>query len=261
MFFWPKKIITLFFLPLHFALFAGIAGLILLHLRRRERLARILLTAAIAVLTLFSNNGVSHILIAPLESHYPAAPEIIDAPGSSFATCRHIAILGGGHGESPGLSRINQLSPASLGRLAEGIRIFRQLPPDALFILSGHAGEGNTSHAQVMAEAAVSLGVPPGRIRRLDTPRDTHDEALALRSLADDAPVAIVTSAWHLPRAMRLCEGAGLRAIPCPASFMLKPAADTRADMLRFDLGSLERSTMAIHEYLGLLWSTLRGQI
>jgi len=262
MLFWPKKILTLFFLPLQFAIIAGVLGLILLHLRRRERLARILLTAAIAVLVIFSNKGVARALIGPLESRFPAAPEFSagSPPPPNIAACRYVVILGGGHGESAALSRVNQLSPAALGRLAEGIRIFRQLSPDASFVVSGHAGEGNTTHAKVLADAAISLGVPSSRITRFDTPRDTHDEALAIRALAGDSPVALVTSAWHLPRAMSLCKGANLRVVPCPADFMLKPGADTGAELLLFDLGSLERSTKAIREYLGLLWSSARGQ-
>jgi uncharacterized SAM-binding protein YcdF (DUF218 family) len=262
MLFWPKKILTLFFLPLQFAILAGVAGLILLYLRRHERIARGLLTAAVAALVIFSNKGVAGALIGPLESRYPAAPEFL--PGSplpaNIAACRYVAILGGGHGDSPGLSRVNQLSPAALARLAEGIRIFRQLPSDAFFVVAGHAGEGKTSHAHVLAGAASSLGVPSSRIVRLDTPRDTHDEAVALRALAGDSPVALVTSAWHLPRAMSLCRGVDLRIVPCPADFMLKPGADSGAELLLLDLGSLERSTKAIREYLGLLWSAARGQ-
>ena len=41
---------------------------------------------------------------------------------------------------------------------------------------------------------------------------------------------------------------------------MFKPEPGAGAGLLLFDIGSLERSTKAIHEYLGLLWSTLRGQ-
>jgi uncharacterized SAM-binding protein YcdF (DUF218 family) len=262
MFFWPKKIIALFFLPLHFALIAGTLGLILLHLRRRERLARLLLTASIAALVLFSNKGVASLLLGPLESRYPAIPESTTSAQlpPDLAACRYIVVLGGGHARSPSLSRVNQLSTASSSRLTEAIRIFRQLPPDARLVVSGHDGDENISHAQVLAEAAISLGVPADRIVRFDQTRDTHDEALALRALVGDAPVAVVTSAWHMPRTMNLCVGASVRAIPCPADFMLKPGADTGTDYLLFDIGALERSTKAIREYLGLLWTSLRGQ-
>jgi uncharacterized SAM-binding protein YcdF (DUF218 family) len=262
MFFWPKKIIALFFLPLQFALIAGVTGLILLHLRRRERLARILITAAILALAVFSNKGVASLLLGPLEARHQPIPEIAAgrALPAELATCRIVAVLGGGHGESAEFSRINQLSAGSLARLAEAIRILRLLPADARLIVSGHAGEDKTTHAQVLAEAAISLGVSPERIIRLDTPRDTEDEARAIRTHAGEAPFALVTSAWHMPRAVSLCQGAGLGPVPCPADFLLKPGADTGIGLLQFDLGALERSTKAIREYLGLLWVNLRGQ-
>ncbi len=266
MFFWPKKIIALFFLPLQFALITGTLGLILLHLRRRERLARLLLTAALAALALFSNKGVSQLLMRPLESRFAPLPEfLIENPeskieNSPLAACRYIIVLGGGHARSPGLSRINQLSTASLSRLTEAIRLFRLLPPDTRLVVSGHDGDENISHAQVLAEAALSLGVPADRIVRFDYTRDTHDEALALHALAGDSPVALVTSAWHMPRSMKLFAATGLRPIPCPADFSLKPEPDTFSRFLRFELPALERSTKAIREYLGLAWTALRGQ-
>lgn len=262
MLFWPKKILTLFFLPLQFALFTGVAGLILLHLRRRERLARTLLTASIASLVIFANKGVSQLLSGPLESRFFPQPEF-SSPAAlphDLAACRYVVVLGGGHARSPGLSRLNQLSTASLSRLTEAIRIFRQLPPDTRLVVSGHDGEENISHAQVLAEAAVSLGVPADRIARFDHTRDTHDEALAIRTLAGSTPVAVVTSAWHMPRTMKLCNGAGVHAIPCPADFLLKPEQGGGSRFFLFELSSLERSTKSLREYLGIAWSSLRGQ-
>jgi uncharacterized SAM-binding protein YcdF (DUF218 family) len=262
MFFWPKKIIALFFLPLQFALIAGVIGLVLLHLRRRERLARILLTAAVLGLVIFSNKGVARLLLQPLESRYQPVPETtVDRPlPPELAACRYVAVLGGGHGESAGFSRINQLSSSALARLAEAIRIFRLLPEDTRLIVSGHAGEDQTTHAEILAEAAYSLGVPRERVIRLDTPRDTEDEARAIRAVVDKAPFALVTSGWHMSRATALCRGAGLQPVPCPADLLLKPGADSGLNLLQFDLGALERSTKAIREYLGLIWTKLRGQ-
>jgi len=260
--FWLKKIITLFFLPLHFALIAGTVGTILLLLRRREKLARFLLVAAVLALLVFSNKAVAILLIRPLESHYAPIPDFADASAVpvELASCRAIVVLGGGHSESAGFSRVNELSSYSLSRLAEAIRVLHFLPPDARLIVSGNAGKDKISHAQILAEAAASLGVSPERIIRLDTPRDTEDEARELHARLGGAPFALVTSAWHLPRAMALCRGAGGNPVPCPADFLLKPGADTGARLLLFDLGSLERSTRAIHEYLGLFWAELRGQ-
>lgn len=66
----------------------------------------------------------------------------------------------------------------------------------------------------------VELGVPADRIVRLDGPATTSEEIPAFRDLAARRGwrrVGIVTSAWHLRRAMRLAARAGLDATPLPA--------------------------------------------
>jgi uncharacterized SAM-binding protein YcdF (DUF218 family) len=59
---------------------------------------------------------------------------------------------------------------------------------------------------------------------------------------------------------MALCENAGLRPVPAPADYMVRPGAETGWGLVTWDLGALERSTKAIHERLGLLWVRLRGR-
>jgi uncharacterized SAM-binding protein YcdF (DUF218 family) len=257
MLFWLKKALTIPFLPLYFTLLAGIAGLLLLGTKNRK-LARVLITAAILVLAVFSNTGVARLLIAPLESRYPAIPEIAasSTPPAPIAACHTVVVLGGGHSDSPALSRVNQLSPSALSRLTEGLRLARLLP-DSTLIVSGYNGSKQESHAYVLEQAAVSLGFPATRIQRLDTTRDTDDEAQQLAQRLGEQPFLLVTSAWHMPRAMALCQKAGLRPVPAPADFMLRPDADKDFGLLTWDLGALERSTMAIHERLGLLWARL----
>ena len=66
----------------------------------------------------------------------------------------------------------------------------------------------------------VELGVPADRIVRLDGPATTSEEIPAFRDLVARRGwrrVGIVSSAWHLRRAMRLAARAGLDATPLPA--------------------------------------------
>lgn len=257
MLFWLKKVLTLPFLPLNFALLAGLIGLCLLFFSKRRLLGRGLLLAAVAALAAFSNKGIALLLIRPLESHYPALPASPLPPQTEG--CRAIVVLGGGHSDSPEMSSVNQLSSSALARLAEGIRLARQLPR-ARLIVSGYNGPNRLTHAQVLANAAESLGMDPARITRFDDTRDTDDEAQAIRRELGPQPFLLVTSAWHMPRAMALCEKAGLHPVPAPADFMFKPGADSNWSLLTFDLGALERSTKAIHERLGLLWARLNNR-
>lgn len=259
MLFWLKKTLTIPFLPLYFVLLAGFAGLVLLFCTRRQKLGRAFVALALFALAVFSNSGVAQFLIAPLENQYAAIPEARaanDLPPTANV-CRFIVVLGGGHGDAPQLSRLSQLSPSALGRLTEGVRL-AYLLPEAKLIVSGYNGPRELSHAQILADSAQSLGIAPARIVRFDNTRDTDDEAQAILREIGPQPFLLVTSAWHMPRAMALCKKAGLNPIAAPADFMERGRLDESCSFLAWDIGALERSTKAIHERLGLFWAKMR---
>jgi uncharacterized SAM-binding protein YcdF (DUF218 family) len=260
MLFWLKKAATLPFLPLHFCLLAGLAG-IALAAAGRTKAGKWLLMAAVGAVAFFSNGGVARLLLRPLEYRYAPWPEYSQAASlpSELQACRAVVVLGGGHADSDALSRVNQLSSSALSRLTEGIRLARRLPA-AVLVVSGNNGSDRPSHAQILAEAAISLGFPAERIVRMDEPRDTEEEAAGLAHRFPGAPVAVVTSAWHLPRAMALCARAGLQPVACPADFGFKETTRGSSVWLTWDLEALERSTRAIHERLGRGWATIRGK-
>jgi uncharacterized SAM-binding protein YcdF (DUF218 family) len=221
-----------------------------------------LVISATVLLLLFSNKVVSTWLVRPLESRYASIPELTAGipPPPALADCRYVVVLGGGHSDTPGLPVTHQLSPSALGRLVEGVRLLRALP-NARLIVSGPGVGGNPSHASVLARAAESLGIDPRRISLIDTARDTEDEAAAVRVLVGHERIALVTSAWHLPRAAALFRTAGVETLPCPADFSARPNVDFRWVDLTWDTASLERSTWAVRERLGYLWLRLRGKI
>lgn len=97
---------------------------------------------------------------------------------------------------------------------------------------------------------AVALGVAPERILTTGPVRNTADEAEAVAALlrqqqvgdAGAAPhVLLVTSAYHIPRAVRLFERAGLRVTPFPVDFRQDAA-------LRLTLVDLLPSARALGE-------------
>ncbi len=253
-----KKLATVPFLPMYFALITGLIGLALQWAKSRGW-GRIFVSLSVGSLLLFSNHALAAFLIEPLENKYEPMPEFRrdeDVP-AALRPCVAIVVLGGGHADAPTLSRVNQLSSASLSRVAEAVRISRWLPTAQLIVSGHHTAE--LSHAQVLGEAEVSLGAAPTRIVRMDNPRDTEDEIAELSRRVGTAPVALVTSAWHMPRAMELCHHFHVNAIPCPADYMNKPEPGARRGVTVWELESLERSTKAVHEYLGLLWLKLRA--
>jgi uncharacterized SAM-binding protein YcdF (DUF218 family) len=255
-----KKFVSFLLMPLPLCAWLLALGLFLLWPGRRARLGRRLILAAAVLLLLFSNRFVSVRLLGPLESQYPAIPEF--APGASvpdsIAGCRIVAVLGGGHSDLPGIPATSQLSTSGLARIVEAIRILRELP-DARLIVSGPGEAGRPSHAAVLALAAESLGIDSARITLIDNAHDTEDESFAFARLAGGLKTALVTSAWHMPRAAHLFRKAGVDFVPCPADYVTRRDIHLHWSDLAWDSESLQRSTLAVHEWIGLLWLRLRG--
>ena len=182
-----KKLISYFLMPLPACLLLLLAGWWLTRTPRRAVRGRRLLGAGILLLLLFGNETVSTWLVRPLESRYPPIPELAAGPPPALASCRYIAVLGSGNGALPGLAATAELSSSAVARLVEAVRLLRVLP-GAELILSGPGKGPHPTHARVLAAAAVSLGVAPGRIHLIETARDTEEEAGEIRKIAGTAP-------------------------------------------------------------------------
>lgn len=257
MLFWLKKVLSFVAVPLPCALVVIAAGAILLRTKRR-RLGRVFVVGGMVVIAAVTNGAVAHLLTDPLEHRYPPIPELHSGLPAALADAQAVVVLGSGHQDNPRLSALNQLSPAGLSRLAEALRLLRHLP-QAQLIVSGMPGLSRVSHAQVSETAALSLGIEQTRIVRLDDPRDTYEEVMELRRRLGDKPFLLVTSASHMPRALGMCQKAGLHARPAPADYML---SDWRwSEVLSWDAGALNASTRSLHEWFGRMWAWMRGQV
>ncbi|HEY9250488.1 MAG TPA: ElyC/SanA/YdcF family protein [Rariglobus sp.] len=263
MLFWLKKVAGFWLMPLPFSLALIVIGAVLLRFTRRQTAGRGLVLAGGLWLLACSNSGVGTWLVRGLETEFPSQPALKseDALPPALARCRFVVVLGGGHSYVPDWPATNQLSPSALSRIVEGVRLARQMPA-ARLIVSGPADEhdGGPSHARMLADAAVSLGIPRERILEISSARDTEEEAAAIRSITQGAPLALVTSAWHLPRAMALCRRQGLDALACPADYAARTSGLKPGDFLAWNVGGLERSTKALYEFIGVSWSRLRGK-
>jgi uncharacterized SAM-binding protein YcdF (DUF218 family) len=80
---------------------------------------------------------------------------------------------------------------------------------------------GARNLADETAALLSGLGVPPERIIRLASgPENTAQEVAAYGQLIAERGwkrVGLISSAWHLPRALRLCARIGLAMVPIPA--------------------------------------------
>ncbi len=264
MLFWLKKTIGYWLMPLPFCLALIVAGLLLLRSVRWPKAGRRLLITGVLLLLFFSNKQVGRALLRPLESQYAAIPDF--APGAPLpprlAECRAIVVLGGGHADQTGLSAAGQLSASSLSRLTEAVRLAHLRPRIRVYVSGPAIGPGGRTHAAVLAAAAVSLGVEQDRIVQIDTARDTDDEVQVVKNfLGPDVPFALVTSAWHMPRAMGLMRRAGLKPLACPTDFLSRGNNQFHLTDWTFDVSALQQSTWALRERLGATWAKMQGKI
>jgi len=192
--------------------------------RKRRKTAKVLGVIAIIWLLIISTPFIPNTLVKALENKYPPLKQLYIKP----ATC-NILILGGGHTDDPRFPANNQLSTTALGRLAEGIRIHRQLPGSTI-ITSGYKGKGTISQAKVLAETAELLGEETESIRLQTEPKNTREEAEQYKKLyADSSQLILVTSATHMPRAMWTFKKAGLDPIPAPTNHIIKKGTGKRS--------------------------------
>lgn len=262
--FFLKKLISAVLMPMPVCLAAIAVGLALLWFTKRQRAGKIVATAGFGALLLLSYGVVADLLAVPLENdHQPLlVAGSADSPDDARARqARWIVVLGGGHSYDPELPPNSQASVAALARLVEGVRLKKQLPA-AKLIVSGAYGAPHPSHAKVLASIAETMGVARADIVLEERTYDTHDEAMAVRNLAGaGTPVILVSSATHLPRAAALFRKQGLAPLPSPADFVSVDAPGVDVGSFFPDAGPLTVVQRSWHEYLGTIFSKLRGQI
>jgi uncharacterized SAM-binding protein YcdF (DUF218 family) len=258
-----KKIVGPFFYPVSFCLGILILGLFCLWATRRQRLGKVLVTLGTVLLLLLSFPFLSRQTLTPLERRYPALlhPEKISWEGGKSGTSpKWIVVLGGGHRSDPSLPANSQISAAALGRVVEGVRLYKTIPGSKL-LLSGGGIFDPVPDAEVMAQIAGLLGVKPQDISLETDSRDTADEAKIVAEMIGREKFILVTSAAHMPRSMALFRKRGLQPIPAPADFQAREAQRPAPGRFFPKATSLLRVETAVHEYLGLAWAWLRGEI
>lgn len=105
-------------------------------------------------------------------------------------------------------------SRALLRRIAHGAALYHAGAAPFLLLSGGQPG-GRASEAEVMARAALSLGVPEGALRREALSRNTLENAMFCRSIVQAhgwRRLLLVTDGYHLPRALYTFRRLGLRA-------------------------------------------------
>ena len=243
-----KKIVSAFLLPIPIGMFLLLLAFLYLFFNSYKK-AKVFLFLGILWFGVFSFQPVANALIEPLEN---AHKSLLQTPKVEY-----ILVLGSGHKSDENLSITSQVKRTAINRLVEGIRHYNNLE-NAKLIVSGYGASDKNSHAYMQEQLALSLGVKKDDIIRLDTPKDTKEEAIETKKIVGDKQFILVTSASHMLRSAKLFEKEGLNIIPSPTNHV---GYDSDSFSSYFSASNLKKCEMAFHEYLGLMYSWLRGDI
>jgi uncharacterized SAM-binding protein YcdF (DUF218 family) len=216
-----------------------------LRLCGRRQIAAWLLVFAAAIVYLGGTGLVGNALLGSLECQYPPLQD------ASLPTVGYIVVLGSGYLPRDGIPVTAALDDDGLFRIVEGVRLARRLHGVRL-VVSGGAPQGKPPPAFGYAKLARELGIDDASLLVLNGALDTGAEARSVSALLGAAPFILVTSAYHMPRAMRLMRRAGAHPIPAPTEQLVDRTAN-RLPRNWFPTSSgLSKTERALHEYLGL---------
>ncbi len=223
-----KKILSAFLMPLSIGLVVFLIGLIYLFFNNYKK-AKLYLVISFLWIFIVGYSPFVATILEPLESKYPKIEKI--------TSVKYILLLGGDF----------------KGRAYEAIRLYN-LIDNSKIITSGYPGNYGQPEALRNANKLISLGISKDDILMQVKPKDTEEEAMNIKNIVGNEQFILVTSAYHMPRAIELFNKHGLNPIPAPTNFFLN-----NSRIISLPNGNnLYKSQIAFHEYIGTLWNKIK---
>lgn len=252
MFFYLSKVLWFLAAPSSLALMLTVVGTALLFTRRAP-LGRTLAAAGAIALVVIALSPLGKLVMRTLEDRFPIADDTRPIAG--------MIVLGGAAGIARGQIAFNDA--ASRITAAMGLAVKH---PAARIVFSGGDAGFFDRGPQTEAEAAAALfglvGVAGDRIVVEDRSRNTRENALFTRELVAAKPGerwVVVTSAFHMPRAVACFRAVGFDVEAYPVDFRTEGRA--ARDLRPFGRVSegMRMTDLAVKEWIGLATYRLAG--
>ena len=253
MFFTLSKILGFFALPSNLILLIGLAGAVLFF--RRRRLGQGMIAASLLALAVAGWSPLGNWLMASLEDRFPPWNAAGGAPDG-------IIVLGGAISPEMSAARQSLALNESAERMTAIATLARQFP-SARIVFSGGSGRllGGAAEADFVAPLFESFGIARERVMLESRSRNTAENARFTKELAQPKAQErwlLVTSAYHMPRAIGAFRREGFMVEAHPVDWRTRGAADASTPFTALSAG-LARTDTAVHEWAGLLAYRLSG--
>lgn len=221
------------------------------------------LFAALVLLLGFALPQVAGRLMGGLEAQARALAAAGPAPVARLPGAPPVLaiVLGGAVGAAvPGVRAQPDMLDSS-DRVWHAARLYRQGVVSHVFVSAGGflPVPPEMTEAHAIGLLLQDLGVPPEAIIQESVSATTTENALQTRQWVQQNPAFqpathwLVTSAFHMPRALQQFERAGLAVRAAPTDFRVVQAHCEPWFYCFPSAGSLATSSLAVKEYLGLL--------
>ncbi|CAA6823231.1 MAG: Membrane Protein Functionally coupled to the MukBEF Chromosome Partitioning Mechanism [uncultured Sulfurovum sp.] len=228
-----KKMLTVLLMPWSIGIILSLLALFFLY-KNNNKKAKSYLLYSILWVSLISWAPFSSLLIKPLEQTYERLENIPD-------NINYILLLGGDRDK----------------RTWEALRLYHKIL-NVKIITSGYALHDKVSEAEKTAIKLLESGIPKERILMQTMAKTTFEEAKHMQKRVGSEAFILITSAYHMPRSMKLFQKAGLNPIPAPTDFTQHQESGILTTLQSRQLNNTEH---AWHEYLGMLMYKLQGKI
>lgn len=256
-FFVASKLIGALLRPDTWILIA-LATVVVALIMQRGRFALWVSSLALATLLALAILPLGDLLLQPIENTYPARPHLSQVDG--------IIVLGGGE-DLWASSYWGQIQFNEGGdRFAAGLALARRFP-DAPLLFAGGSGALRDVAGAAVSEASVAeqffleQGIDRDRLLVEGRSRNTAENArlsFELAAPADGETWVFVTSAFHMPRAMRSFEAAGWQSLVAwPVDYRTAQFSDRIGwDLMR----NMQNLQTAIREHVGQVAYRISGR-
>lgn len=241
------------------ALIWGLVVALLLAFFKHRKTAAAFTAIAIAQLLAFSTAYVSDAMLGGLEGQarmlqadHERAEKLLAA-----STNGAIVVLGGAINPAYPPRRADPDLNDAADRIWHAARLYHQGVAKRI-IVTGGKGPGLESRQDIASEAVtmrqmlIDLGIPAGAIVLEESSRTTRENAEFTKKLVAGESVALVTSAFHMPRAYRNFRNAGITVEAFPTDFRAIPETDPTWSRWLPRGEYLQRSEIALKEYLAI---------
>lgn len=228
--------------------------------RKKQRGAAFLCGLLSAFLYISGATPLPEILMARLERPYASATVANAQPADA------VIVLGGIM--NPSIHDTFGLSVTSAAdRLITGVELLRQKKVRALIIGGGPVRtDPNSSEGMRIEQFVKTWNISGGEIIGLESCANTRQEAARVQALMTEhkwTNLILVTSAFHMARAMATFEKAGIKVRPVACDFEALPVVEGEVPAFRLVpiIDHIKNLNLYLHEVLGWYYYAARGWI